>query len=120
EETRVILADILQAGRFPAGRAELRADGAALKQITLPANAAQPKTASTPNPASSFPPVGNLAQVMRGILFPNSNIIFTVQTHDPAEKRTTPEEIGRASCRERVEMSVVADELKKKKTQKCE
>jgi len=26
-------------------------------------------------------------QVMRGILFPSSNIIFTVQTHDPAEKR---------------------------------
>ena len=24
---------------------------------------------------------------MRGIMFPNSNIIFTVQTHDPAEKR---------------------------------
>jgi hypothetical protein len=26
---------------------------------------------------------------MRGIMFPNSNIIFTVQTHDPAEKKTT-------------------------------
>ena len=24
---------------------------------------------------------------MRGIMFPNSNIIFTVQTHDPAEKK---------------------------------
>ncbi len=91
EETADILAYILQAGKFPAGRAELRADEAALKQITWPANAAQPKTASTPSPASSFPPAGNLAQVMRGILFPNSNIIFTVQTHDPAEKRTTPE-----------------------------
>ena len=28
---------------------------------------------------------------MRGILFPNSNIIFTVQTHDPGEKKNTPE-----------------------------
>src|SRR2546426_11868178 len=91
EETADILAYILQAGKFPAGRAELRADEAALKQITWPANAAQPETASTPSPASSFPPAGNLTQVMRGILFPNSNIIFTVQTHDPAEKRTTPE-----------------------------
>ena len=31
----------------------------------------------------SFPPGGNLNQVMRGILFPNSNIIFNVQTNDP-------------------------------------
>ena len=31
-----------------------------------------------------FPPVGNVAQLMRGIFFPNSNLIFTVQTHDPA------------------------------------
>ncbi len=91
EETADILAYILQAGKFPAGRAELRADEAALKQITWPANAGRPKTASAASPASSFPPAGNLAQVMRGILFPNSNIIFTVQTHDPAEKRTTPE-----------------------------
>jgi len=28
-------------------------------------------------------PMGNLAQVMRGILFPNSNILFDVQTIDP-------------------------------------
>src|SRR5438105_12915262 len=41
--------------------------------------------------SASFSPAGNLAQVMRGILFPNSNIIFTVQTHDPAEKKTTSE-----------------------------
>jgi hypothetical protein len=29
---------------------------------------------------------GNLVQVMRGILFPNSNIIFDAQNNDPAEK----------------------------------
>jgi hypothetical protein len=34
-----------------------------------------------------FPATGNLNQLMRGIMFPNSNIIFTVQTHDPAEKK---------------------------------
>jgi hypothetical protein len=28
-------------------------------------------------------PVGNLAHVMRGIFFPNSNILFDVQTTDP-------------------------------------
>ena len=30
-------------------------------------------------------PVGTMAQVMRGIYFPNSNIIFDVQMRDPAE-----------------------------------
>ena len=34
--------------------------------------------------ASSSRPDGTLAQVMRGILFPNSNLIFDVQTKDPA------------------------------------
>jgi hypothetical protein len=39
----------------------------------------------------SFPAVGNLSQVMRGILFPNANLIFNVQTHDPSEKRPAEE-----------------------------
>ena len=30
-------------------------------------------------------PVGNLAQVMRAILFPNSNLLFDVQSGDPEE-----------------------------------
>ena len=90
QQTADIAAYILQAGKFPAGRAELRADEAALKQIAWPAaNAAQPKSAPGAAQAPSFPPAGNLAQVMRGILFPSSNIIFTVQTHDPGEKKTT-------------------------------
>ena len=92
QQTADILAYILQAGKFPAGRADLGSDEAALKQIRWPAdNGSQLKAAVATNSGLSFPPAGNLAQVMRGILFPNSNIIFTVQTHDPAEKKTTPE-----------------------------
>jgi hypothetical protein len=34
--------------------------------------------------APTAQPVGSLAQVMRGILFPNSNILFDVQSNDPA------------------------------------
>jgi hypothetical protein len=37
------------------------------------------------------PPVGTLAQIMRGIYFPNSNIIFDTQMRDPA---APPEETG--------------------------
>ena len=36
---------------------------------------------------ADFPAAANLQQLMRGIMFPNSNIIFTVQTHDPGEKK---------------------------------
>ena len=48
---------------------------------------AEPATASTTGPLAAFPAAGNLSQLMRGIMFPNSNIIFTVQTHDPADKK---------------------------------
>jgi S-disulfanyl-L-cysteine oxidoreductase SoxD len=92
QETADIVAYILQTGKFPAGRADLSSDEAALKQVAWPADAAAPSTpAAAANSGLSFPPAGNLAQVMRGIFFPNSNIIFTVQTHDPAEKQATPE-----------------------------
>jgi len=79
-----LVAYMLQAGRFPPGRAELGSDDAALKQIALAAG--QPPRAATlasGTPSPSFPPAGNLNQVMRGILFPASNLIFNVQTHDP-------------------------------------
>ena len=49
-------------------------------------NAATARAAASA-PGPQFPAAGNLSQLMRGVMFPNSNIIFTVQTHDPAEKR---------------------------------
>jgi hypothetical protein len=30
---------------------------------------------------------GNLLELMRGVFFPTANMIFNVQTHDPAEKK---------------------------------
>jgi hypothetical protein len=45
-----------------------------------------PQPASAPKAAGPAAQVqGNLQQVMRGILFPNSNIIFAVQGKNPAE-----------------------------------
>jgi cytochrome c553 len=62
-------------GKLTAGEA---ADLAAyIQQAGKSTASAAPATAAT----------GNLNQLMRGIMFPNSNIIFTVQTHDPAEKK---------------------------------
>jgi mono/diheme cytochrome c family protein len=78
-----LVAHILQAGKVPSGRTELGVDEAALNPIVLP----KPRPSAIAQSASrapAFPPAGNLTQVMRGILFPTSNIIFNVQTHDPS------------------------------------
>ena len=50
--------------------------------------------AQPPAPAPAAPTAkayGTLAQVMRGIPFPNSNIIFDTQTTDPAAAQKPPE-----------------------------
>ena len=39
-------------------------------------------------------PIGTLAQVMRGVFFPNANLIFDVQQIDPAAPRKKPAEGG--------------------------
>ena len=78
-----LLAYMLQGGKFPSGRTELGTDEAALSAIALPGAPAQSAAAAASH-IPSFPPVGNMAQLMRGILFPSSNIIFNVQTNDPS------------------------------------
>ena len=44
---------------------------------------AKPKPTPPPAPPVASKTAGNLAQVMRGILFPNANILFDVQSKDP-------------------------------------
>src|SRR5690348_2124236 len=79
-----VLAFMLQTSKFPAGRTELSPDDTALKTITLPgAQPAAIRTAANGN-APVFPPAGNMAQLMRGVLFPAANMIFNVQRYDPA------------------------------------
>jgi mono/diheme cytochrome c family protein len=82
-----LVAHLLKTSAFPAGAAELGGDPM-LKQITLvgPAGGA-PRTAAAGSAAlaiTSAKPPGNMAQLMRGILFPSSNLLFQVQTYDPA------------------------------------
>ncbi len=78
-----VLAFMLQSSTFPAGRAELSSDDAVLKTITLP-GAQAPAVRTAANGAPAFPPAGNMAQLMRGVLFPSANMIFNVQRYDPA------------------------------------
>src|SRR5262245_18479244 len=41
----------------------------------------------TPRAATTPKPDADLAQLMRGILFPSSNILFDVQVNDPSEPK---------------------------------
>jgi mono/diheme cytochrome c family protein len=84
QQSADLVAHILRVGKFPAGRAELVSDDAALKQISIPAAPGASVTATSASAAApSFPPAGNMAQLMRGVLFPSSNLIFNVQGRDP-------------------------------------
>jgi S-disulfanyl-L-cysteine oxidoreductase SoxD len=75
-----LAAYVLQAGKFPAGQAEL--SEAALTQIVFPSVAAGRSAGAAPE--------GNLAELMRAIAFPNSNILFNVQLKDPGVQTKKP------------------------------
>lgn len=77
-----IVAYMLQVGSFRAGQAAL--NEAALKQVTFPARSA-PAAASAG--AVALAPTANLAQLMRGVTFPNANILFNVQVKDPGQEK---------------------------------
>lgn len=62
--------------------------------VLLLAACASASTAGLPAPE----PMGNLAQVMRGILFTNSNILFDVQSSDPAAPPTEAASGGGATA----------------------
>jgi mono/diheme cytochrome c family protein len=77
-----LAAHVLRVGKFPAGQTELVS--AALGQIAFPVPQTSPAAASGP---SSFAVAGNLAQLMRGVTFPNANILFNVQVKDPGKEK---------------------------------
>jgi mono/diheme cytochrome c family protein len=87
-----LAAYVLQVGKFAAGNAEL--SEAQLATTTFPKVAT---TAATAAPAAGgatgaalIPPVGNLAELMRAIAFPNANIIFNLQVKDPTNEKPGP------------------------------
>ena len=84
QQSTDLVAHILKTGSFPSGASELASDDAELSRIGWPKGLVT--AAAQTGPGRAFPPLGSMAQLMRGIFFPNANLIFTVQTHDPAEK----------------------------------
>lgn len=75
-----LTAYVLQAGKFPTGP-ELTDARAA--QVSFPAIRPAAGTAGGP----SLVPSANMAQLMRAISFPNSNIIFNTQVKDPGTQK---------------------------------
>jgi mono/diheme cytochrome c family protein len=84
QQSADLTASILEAAKFAAGQAELT--DATLAQITFPAARTATAPAGGAAGASLPPPEGNLAELMRAIAFPNSNIIFNLQLKDPANQ----------------------------------
>jgi hypothetical protein len=81
-----ITAFILQAGKFPTGSSDLL-EGL-LAQVTFPARPAPAATAAAG--AVPLAATANLAQFMRGVTFPNANIIFNTQLKDPGQEKPKP------------------------------
>lgn len=79
-----LAAYILQTNKFPAGQAEV--SDAQLAQIAFPTAARAAAAPATAAAGSLPPPEGNLAELMRAIAFPNSNIIFNLQIKDPGKE----------------------------------
>ena len=89
QQSTDVTAYMLQAGKFAVGPADL--NDALLAQITFPAARPSAAPAAVVTGGGSLaPPEGNLAELMRAIAFPNSNIIFNLQLKDPGNQPKKP------------------------------
>ena len=88
QQSTELVAYMLQGGKFPAGGAELT--DALLSQIAFPASRAPAARVASATGSSLPPPEGNLAELMRAIAFPNSNIIFNLQLKNPGAQAKKP------------------------------
>jgi len=88
EQGADLVAHVLKTNGFPAGKTDFAAADATTSRIGWPA---APANETAPTVAARFAPTGTLNQLMRGIFFPNSNLLFTVQTRDPAAPVPPPD-----------------------------
>jgi hypothetical protein len=87
EQGADLVAHVLKTNGFPAGKTDFAAADAPNSSIGWPAAPAGTPAAI----AATFTPTGTLNQLMRGVFFPNSNLLFTVQTRDPAAPVPPPD-----------------------------
>ena len=79
-----LVAHVLKSNGFPAGKSDFPAADATKSAIGWPAGGAGAAAAAT-----HFP-TGTVNQLMRGVFFPNSNLIFTVQEMEPQDMPPRP------------------------------
>jgi len=77
EQAADLVAHVLKSNGFPAGQTDFPAADATNSPIGWPAGRGV-GASSAPSP-SWYSPTGNLAQLMRGVFFQNSNLIFSIQ-----------------------------------------
>jgi mono/diheme cytochrome c family protein len=88
EQAADLVAHILKSNGFPAGKTDFAAADAVNSQIAWPAGRG---VGASSAPASTwYAPTGNLAQLMRGVFFHNSNLIFSIQEVEPANLPPPP------------------------------
>jgi cytochrome c5 len=71
-----LVAHVLKSNGFPAGKADFASADAATSTVGWPA---APTTEQAPMVAATHPPTGTVNQLMRGVFFHNSNLIFSIQ-----------------------------------------
>ena len=88
EQAADLVAHVLKTNGLPAGKTDFAAADATTSPIGWPA---APAGAAPSAIAARYPPTGTVNQLMRGVFFPNSNLLFTVQTRDPAAPVPPPD-----------------------------
>ena len=88
EQGADLVAHIIKANGFPAGKTDFAAADAVTSSIGWPAAPAGQAPATGP---TRYGLTGTLNQLMRGVFFPNSNLIFTVQELDPVDLPPQPQ-----------------------------
>lgn len=84
QESIDLTAAMLQANQFPSGATALTEN--MLAGVVLPTVETAIGSTAAVTGASLPPPQGNLAELMRAIAFPNSNVIFNIQRNDPGDE----------------------------------
>ncbi|MGH9242615.1 MAG: hypothetical protein ACRD3G_31590, partial [Vicinamibacterales bacterium] len=81
EQAADLVAFILESSGFPAGKADFAGSDAINSKIAWPAAAAATAASAAPSP---YRATGTVNQLMRGIFFHNSNLIFSIQEVEPS------------------------------------
>lgn len=82
EQGADLVAHILKSNGFPAGKADFAGSDAINSKIAWPAAATA--RAGSAAPSSPYRATGTVNQLMRGIFFHNSNLIFSIQEVEPS------------------------------------